>query len=116
MKLDTAHTLQQLCIRDSPGVPFKKETKMTTTEILWLTVFAYAVVQVVFLFESNGQTRIAVALPLLVMVPIFLGAVWAMQNDYHPTLLFAASPLALTYLAYVDYRSWPLFDGTARFR
>jgi hypothetical protein len=89
---------------------------MTTTEIMWLTVFAYAVVQVVFLFESNGQTRIAVALPLLVMVPIFLGAFSAMQNDHHPTLLFAASPLALAYFIYVDYRTWPLLDGTARFR
>jgi hypothetical protein len=89
---------------------------MSTTEMLWLIVFAYAVVQVVFLFESNGRTRIAVALPLLVMAPIFVWAFSAMQNDHHPTLLFAASPLALAYFIYVDYRSWPLLDGTSRFR
>jgi hypothetical protein len=97
-------------------VAFKKEMKMTTTEILWLIVFAYAVVQVVFLFESDRQTRTAVALPLLVMVPIFVWAFSTIQNDYHPTLLFSASPLALAYLTYLDYRSWPQFDGTARFR
>jgi hypothetical protein len=84
------------------------ETKMTIAETMWLIVLAYAGVQVVFLLESYGQTRIAVALPLLFMVPILVGAFSAMQNDYHPTLLFTASPLALTYLFYVDYRSLQL--------
>jgi hypothetical protein len=96
---------------------------MAIAEIMWLIVFAYAVVQIVFLLESHGQTRIAVALPLLFMVPILLVALSVMQNDHHPTLLFTASPLALTYLFYVDYRSLSLpnstptrMDGTARIR
>ena len=96
---------------------------MTIAEIMWLIVAAYAVVQAVFLLESHGQTRIAVALPLLFMGPILLGAFSAMENDHHPTLLFTTSPLVLSYLVYVAYRSLPLptststrFDGTARFR
>lgn len=85
---------------------------MTIAETMWLIVLVYAVVQVLFLIESHGQTRIAVALPLLFMAPILLGAFLAMQNDHHPTLLFTASPLALTYLAYVDYRSLQLPTST----
>ena len=81
---------------------------MTIAEIMWLIVVAYAGVQVIFLLESHGRTRIAVALPLLFMAPILLGAFSAMQNDHHPTLLFTASPLVLTYLVYVDYRSLQL--------
>jgi len=81
---------------------------MTIAEIMWLIVVAYAGVQVTSLLESHGQTRIAFALPLLFMVPILLAAFSAMQNDHHPTLLFTASPLALTYLVYVDYRSFQL--------
>jgi hypothetical protein len=63
------------------------------------------------------------AIPLLLMAPIFVGSISAVQDSKQPMLLFVASPLALAYLIVVAYRSLPIpaampkrMDGPARFR
>jgi hypothetical protein len=102
---------------------FERRRKMIFTEIMWLVVVAYSVAQFAMLLESHGRTRIAIALPLLIMVPVFFQAISAMQYNNMPVMLFVASPVALAYLVFVAYRSVPIpaamprrLDGTARFR
>jgi len=99
------------------------EPIMNIIETMWLIVVAYAVIQLALLLHSQGQTRLAVAMPLLLMTPIFVGSISAMQDSKQPMLLFLASPLALAYLIFVAYRSLPIpaampkrMNGPARFR
>jgi len=96
---------------------------MNVIETMWLVVVAYAITQLALLLQSQGQTRLAVAMPLLLMAPIFAGSISAVQDSKQPILLFLASPLALAYLIFVAYRSLPIpaampkrMDGPARFR
>lgn len=41
-------------------------------DLLWLSVLAYVVVQVIVLRRASGFGRVAAALPLLVVVPVFV--------------------------------------------
>jgi hypothetical protein len=41
-------------------------------DVLWLSVLAYVVVQVIVLRRASGFGRVAAALPLLVMIPVFV--------------------------------------------
>lgn len=38
-------------------------------DLIWLTIPAYVVVQVIALMRSSSRSRVAAALPLIVMVP-----------------------------------------------
>jgi uncharacterized membrane protein len=72
-------------------------------DLLWLTVPAYLVLQVVALMRSSGGSQAAAALPLVVMVPVFaLSAVALVQeSNLWPVLMLFASPIALLYVAVV---------------
>ena len=72
-------------------------------DLLWLTIPAYVVVQVVALMRSSGGSRTAAALPLFVMVPVFaLTAVALVQeSNLWPLLKLFAIPVALLYVAVV---------------
>jgi hypothetical protein len=72
--------------------------------ILWpLTVPAYVVVQIVVLLRSSGLSRWIAALPLVVMVPIFIVSVGALIQGSNLWFLFLyfASPVALLYVVIV---------------
>ena len=72
-------------------------------DLIWLTIPAYVVVQVVALMRSSGGSRMAAALPLFVMVPVFaLTAVGLVQeSNLWPLLMLFASPVALVYVIVV---------------
>lgn len=69
-------------------------------DLLWLTVPAYVVVQVVALFRSAGSSRLVAALPLFVMLPIFVLTVVSLvqESNLWPLVLLFASPVALVYV------------------
>ena len=50
-------------------------------DLIWLTVPAYVVLQVVALMRSSGGSRVAAVLPLFVMVPVFALTVVAIVQD-----------------------------------
>lgn len=66
-------------------------------DLLWLTIPAYVVVQVVALMRSSGGSRMAAALPLFVMVPVFVYAAVGLvqESNLWPLLMLFASPVAL---------------------
>jgi hypothetical protein len=68
--------------------------------ILWLSVAAYVVLQVVVIIRSSGLSRLLGALPLLLMVPIVVLTLvgLAQRSNLWPLLLLLASPLALLYV------------------
>jgi hypothetical protein len=72
-------------------------------DLLWLTIPAYVVLQVVALMRSSGGSRVAAALPLFVMVPVFALTVVALvqESNLWPILMLMASPVALVYVAVV---------------
>ncbi len=72
-------------------------------DVLWLSVLAYVVVQVIVLRRASGFGRIAAALPLLLMIPVLvLTAVnLALEKNLWPIFLLFASPLALLYVVAV---------------
>ncbi len=78
---------------------------MDSTDFLWLGVVAYVVVQIVVLLRSSGRSRIAAALPLVVMVPIFVLTIVAevQENNLWPLFLLFASPVALLYVVIVGF-------------
>jgi hypothetical protein len=68
-----------------------------------LTVPAYVVVQIVVLLRLSGLSRWIAALPLVVMVPIFILSVGALLQESNLWFLFLyfTSPLALLYVVIV---------------
>jgi hypothetical protein len=74
-------------------------------DLLWLTVPAYVVLQVVALVRSSGGSRLAAALPLFVMVPVFALTLVAVvqESNLWPILMLVASPVALVYVAVVAF-------------
>jgi len=74
--------------------------------ILWpLSVPAYVVVQIVVLLRSSGFGRIAAALPLVVMIPVFVlsGIALAQDSNLWFLLLYFTSPVALLYVVIVGF-------------
>ena len=71
--------------------------------LLWLSVLAYLVMQIFLLVRPLGGTRGAVALPLIVMVPVLASTVAGMveQSNLWPLILLLTSPLAFLYLLIV---------------
>ncbi len=74
-------------------------------DLLWLTIPAYVVVQVVAMIRSTGGSRIAAGLPLLVMVPVFVHAIVGLlqESNLWPLLMLFASPAALLYVAVIAF-------------
>lgn len=72
-------------------------------DLIWLTIPAYVVVQVIALMRSSSGSRMTAALPLFVMVPVFVhAAVGLMQeSNLWPLLMIFASPIALLYVVVV---------------
>jgi len=70
-------------------------------DLIWLAVPLYVVLQAVALARPGG--RLAAAVPLAVMVPVFAftGVSLALQSNLWPLLLLMASPVAVLYLAVV---------------
>ncbi len=73
-------------------------------DLLWLSVPAYIVVQVV-LRRASGFGRVAAVLPLLVMIPVFVLTIvnLALGKNLWPIFLLLASPLALLYVVVVSF-------------
>jgi hypothetical protein len=72
-------------------------------DLLWLSVLAYMVLQIVVIWRSSGFARWIAALPVVIMVPIFILTAMALLQDSNPwpLLLLFASPVALLYVAVV---------------
>ena len=72
-------------------------------DLIWLAVPAYILVQCVVIWRSSGPSRWVAALPLVVMVPIFILTVVALRQESNlwPLLLLFASPVALLYVVIV---------------
>jgi hypothetical protein len=72
-------------------------------DVLWLSVLAYVVVQIIVLRRASGFGKVAAALPLLVMIPVFVLTVvnLVLEKNLWPILLLFASPLALLYVMVV---------------
>jgi hypothetical protein len=69
-------------------------------DLLWLSVLAYVVVQIIVLWRASGFSRVAAALPLLVMIPVFVLTIvnLVLEKNLWPIFLLLASPLALLYV------------------
>jgi len=50
-------------------------------DLLWLTIPAYVLVQVVALMRSSRGSRMVAALPLFVMGPVFVHAVFGFMQE-----------------------------------
>ncbi len=70
-------------------------------DLIWLTVPAYVVLQIVALMRSSGGSRMAAVLPLFVMVPVFvLTAVALVQkSNLWPLWMLFTCPIAMLYVA-----------------
>ena len=70
-------------------------------DLIWLAVPLYVVLQVVAL--KRPGSRVAGAVPLAVMVPVFVATVVGIvqQSNLWPLLLLMASPVAVLYLTVV---------------
>jgi hypothetical protein len=72
-------------------------------DLLWLAIPAYLIMQVVALLRTSGGFRLAAALPLVVMLPVFAITIIdaARESNMWPVLMLLASPVALLYVAVV---------------
>ena len=72
-------------------------------DLIWLTIPAYVVVQVIALMRSSTGSRMVAALPLFVMVPVFIHAVVGLvqESNLWPLLMLFTTPLALLYVTVV---------------
>jgi hypothetical protein len=78
---------------------------MVATDLLWLCVAAYVVAQVVVLVRPSGPSRVVAAVPMVVMVPIFLLTIvaYTQGSNLWPLWLLLASPVALLYVVVVSF-------------
>jgi hypothetical protein len=77
-------------------------------DLIWLAVPAYIILQFVVIWRSSGPSRWVAALPLVVMVPIFILTVVALlqESNLWPLYLLFASPVALLYIVIVGLFMW----------
>jgi len=76
------------------------EELMDIVDAMWLAVAGYFVAQVYVLVRWRGGWRIAAAVPLLLMIPVFgvTTSGFAHQSNLWPISLLFAAPVALLYL------------------
>jgi hypothetical protein len=69
-------------------------------ELLWLSAAAYLILQIVVILRSSGPSRWIAALPLLVMIPVFVWTIvgFVQESNLWPLALLFASPVALLYV------------------
>jgi len=74
-------------------------------DLIWLAVPAYIIMQFVVIWRSSGSSRWIAALPLVVMIPVFvLTAVsFAQESNLWPLWLLFASPVALYYVVVIAF-------------
>jgi len=74
-------------------------------DLIWLAVPAYIIMQFFVIWRSSGSSRWIAALPLVVMIPIFvLTAVgFAQESNLWPLWLLFASPVALYYVVAIAF-------------
>ena len=72
-------------------------------DLIWLAVPAYIILQFVVIWRSSGPSRWVAALPLVVMVPVFIVSVGALLQESNLWFLFLyfTSPVALLYVVIV---------------
>lgn len=72
-------------------------------DLVWLAVPAYLVVQVVAITRTAGGMRLAAALPLVVMLPLFVytAVAFAQESNLWPLGLLFLSPAALVYVTVI---------------
>ncbi len=72
-------------------------------DLVWLAVPAYLLVQAVAISRTSGGMRVAAALPLAVMVPMFVytAVAFAQASNLWPLGLLFLSPLALVYVTVI---------------
>ena len=72
-------------------------------DLLWLTVPGYVILQVVALMRSSGGSRLAAALPLFGMVPVFAFTAVALvqESNLWPLWMLFTCPVAMVYVAVV---------------
>ena len=72
-------------------------------DLIWLTIPGYVVVQIIAMMRSSNGSRMTAALPLFVMVPVFVHAAVGLmqQSNLWPLLMIFASPIALLYVVVV---------------
>jgi len=77
----------------------------TPLDLLWLAMPAYVVLPVVAMMRTSGGTRMAAALPLFVMVPVFVHAAVGLvqESNLWPLLMLFVSPAALFYFTAVAF-------------
>jgi hypothetical protein len=70
---------------------------------LWFGVMAYPALQIFLLVRPLDGSRAAVALPLFVMVPVFVITISGLlqQSNLWPLFLLLTSPVAFLYLLIV---------------
>ncbi len=74
-------------------------------DLLWLSVLAYVVVQIMVLRRASGLGKVVAALPLVVMLPVVVLTVvnLALGKNLWPIFLLFVSPLALLYVVVVAF-------------
>ena len=77
-------------------------------DLIWLAVPAYIILQFVVIWRSSGPSRWVAAVPLVVMVPVFVltGVAYAQESNLWPLWLLFASPVALLYVVVVGLFMW----------
>ena len=82
-------------------------------DLLWLTVPAYVVLQIVALMRSSGGSRVVAVLPLFVMVPVFaLTAIaFSQESNLWPIWILIACPIATMYVAVIAFLPRPSGRG-----
>lgn len=73
------------------------------SDLIWLAVPTYIILQFVVIWRSSGLSRSIAALPLLLMIPVFVvtGINLAQESNLWPIWLLLASPLAFVYVLIV---------------
>jgi hypothetical protein len=72
-------------------------------DLIWLAIPAYIILQIVAILRSSGSFRWVAALPLVIMIPVFVftGIAFAQNSNLWPLWLLFTSPLALLYVVVV---------------
>lgn len=76
-------------------------------DLIWLVIPAYVVLQIIVLVRSSRSSRMTAAVPLFIMVPVFIHATAGLTQESHlwPLPMLFTSPIALVYVVVIVLRS-----------